>query len=165
MRRPEEKDDEILVDRMPPEAAPFVEQLTKELRGFADTALQESGARRYFLARGIEFAVIFVDHGRAMADVLAPRPGGTSGSASRGLRERVHAGAHREGWVLVPLESEEDIRAAVELARLGYRDILGEPPSPAVRSERPLESFGPAAGRGGSPPGAKRGSPKRSSKR
>jgi hypothetical protein len=142
VRRPEEKDEEVLVDRMPRKARPFVDRLSKELLAFAGTTLQESGARRYFLARGVEFAVVFVDHGRAMADVLAPRPGGASGGAARGLRERMHAGAHREGWVMVPLETDEDVRAAVELARLGYEEVMGEAPSPAVRKERPLESFG-----------------------
>jgi hypothetical protein len=146
MRRPEEKDEEVLVDRMPRKARPFVEKLTAELLEFSETTVQESGARRYFLARGVEFAVIFVDHGRAMADVLAPRPGGTSGSKSRGLSDRVHAGAHREGWVMVPLEADDDVRAATELARMGYEELMGRAPSPAVRRERPLESFGKAAG-------------------
>lgn len=144
MRRPEEKDEEVLVDRMPKQARPLVEALTEELLGLADTSLEEAGARRYFRARGVEFVVLFVDHGRAMADILAPRPGGTSGSRTRGLGERVHAGRHREGWVLVPIEGEEDVKAAVELARMGYEDVLGEAPGPAVRKERPLESFGGA---------------------
>jgi len=152
---------------MPAKARPLVEQLTRQLLEFADTAVQEGGARRYFLARGVEFAVIFVDHGRAMADVLAPRPGGTSGASPRGLARRVHAGAHREGWVLVPLEADEDVRAAVELARMGYEDILGEAPGAAVRKERPLESFAPPAADRRQPRGrrtAPKGAPRRAAK-
>jgi hypothetical protein len=159
VRRPEEKDEEVLVDRMPKKARPFVDRLTQQLLAFADTTVQEAGARRYFLARGVEYAVIFVDHGRAMADVLAPRPGGTSGTQAHGLRARVHAGAHREGWVLVPLEADEDVRAAVELARMGYEDVLGEAPSPAVRKERPLESFAAAAQAGERKGAARRDKP------
>lgn len=140
---------------MPKKALPLVEQLTKELLGFAETALEEGGARRYFRAKGVELAVIFVDHGRLMADILAPRPGGTSGAGARGLAERVHAGRHREGWVLVPIEGEEDVKAAVELARMGYEDILGQAPAPAVRKERPLESF--AAGSSKRRPSGRRG--------
>lgn len=141
MHRPEDKDEEITVVRIPAKARPFVEELTKRLLEFAETTVEEQRGRRYVLARGVEFATIFVDHGRAMADVRAPRPGSVSASSVSSLRHRMHEGAHREGWVMVPLETREDVAAAVELARMGYEEVLGLAPAPAVRKERPLESF------------------------
>ena len=161
MKRPAEKDEEFEPSLADPAARARVEALTERLLSLAETTSKEEDNRRYFFARGHEFAAILSDHGRALVDIRAPRPGQRAASTPA-LRARMREGAHREGWVLVTLETEDDIRAAEELARLGYEEVLGLAPTVAVRKERPLESFGPggAPGKGGK----KKASPARTKK-
>lgn len=140
MKRPSDKDEELETALQDPQARARVERLTERLLSFAETTSKEEDNRRYFFARGHEFAVVMVDHGRALVDIRAPRPG-TLSQDHPSLRQRMHEGAHREGWVLVPLETEDDIRAAEEIARMGYEEVLGMAPTIAVRKERPLEAF------------------------
>jgi len=161
LKRPAEKDEEFEPSLADPAARARVEALTERLLALSETTSKEEDNRRYFFARGHEFAAILSDHGRALVDVRAPRPG-LRGGSTPALRERMREGAHREGWVLVPLDTEEDIRAAEEIARLGYEEVLGLAPTVAVRKERPLESFGP----GRAPPkgGKKKAAPARAKK-
>lgn len=144
MKRPSDKDEEFEPRLTDPAARVRVEALTQHLLAFAETTSKEEDNRRYFFARGHEFAAILVDHGKALVDVRAPRPG-SSRDPGTGLRERMHQGAHREGWVLVPLDTDDDIRAAEKMAVLAYEEVLGAAPTVAVRVERPLESFGAPA--------------------
>lgn len=141
VKRPSEKDEEFEVAQVDAKSRELIEAVTKQLLSFAETTSQEEDHRRYFFARGHEFAAILIEHGRALVDVKAPRPGSVAVPRAGGLRQRMHEGAHREGWVLVPLETEEDVRAAVELASLGYEEVLGQAPTVAVRKERPLDFF------------------------
>jgi hypothetical protein len=145
MKRPSDKDEEFEPRLVDPAARARVEALTQRLLSFAETTSKEEDNRRYFFARGHEFAAIIVEHGKALVDVRAPRPG-SQREGGTGLRERMHQGAHREGWVLVPLDTEDDIRAAEKMAVLAYEEVLGMAPTIAVRTERPLESFAGAAG-------------------
>ena len=144
MKRPSDKDEELEPRLADPAARARVETLTERLLSFAETTSKDEDNHRYFFARGHEFATIFADHGKAMVDVRGPRPGSQQ-AGGVGLRERVHQGAHREGWVLVPLDAEDDIKAAEKLAVLGYEEVMGMAPTIAVRKERPLESFAGAA--------------------
>lgn len=147
MKRPSDKDEELEPRLTDPSARARVEALTQRLLSFAETTSKDEDNHRYFFARGHEFATIFADHGKAMVDVRGPRPG-SQREGGTGLRERMHQGAHREGWVLVPLDGEDDIRAAEKMAALAYEEVLGAAPTIAVRTERPLESFvGAAPGR------------------
>jgi hypothetical protein len=152
MKRPSEKDEEFEPQLADPAARARVETLTQRLLSFAETTSKEEDNRRYFFARGHEFAAIIIDHGKPLLDVRAPRPGSRS-EGPPALRERMRAGAHREGWVLVPIETEDDIRAAEQLAVLGYEEVFGTAPMIAVRKERPLESFtsGAAEAKGKAP--------------
>jgi hypothetical protein len=127
VKRPSEKDEEFEVAQVDATSRELIEAITKQLLSFAETTSQEEDHRRYFFARGHEFAAILIEHGRALVDVKAPRPGSVAVPRAGGLRQRMHEGAHREGWVLVPLETEEDVRAAVELASLGYEEVLAKP--------------------------------------
>lgn len=145
MKRPSDKDEEFELTLADPAARERVEKLTERLLSFAETTSKEEDNRRYFFARGHEFAAILVDHGRPLVDIRAPRPG-TRADGAASLRQRMREGAHREGWVLVPIETDEDIRAAEEIAGLGYEEVLGMAPTIAVRKERPLDAFdAPAA--------------------
>jgi len=141
VKRPSEKDEEVEWASVSPETRKLIEQVTERLLSFAETTVREDEGRRYFFARGNEFAAVVIQHGKAYADVRAPRPGSIGDSRVVGLKQRMREGAHREGWVYVPLETEEDVRAAVELAGLGYEEVVGSAPTIAVRRERPLESF------------------------
>ncbi len=161
VKRPSEKDEEFEPSIADPAARARVEALTERLLSLAETTSKEEDNRRYFFARGHEFAAILSDHGRALVDIRAPRPGQRGGSTPA-MRARMREGAHREGWVLVPIETEEDIRAAEELSRLGYEEVLGLAPTVAVRKERPLESFGGAEGPAKG--GKKKGAPPRAKK-
>jgi hypothetical protein len=145
MKRPSEKDEEFEPQLADPAARARVETLTQRLLSFAETTSKEEDNRRYFFARGHEFAAIIIDHGKPLLDVRAPRPGMRTEGGSA-LKERMRAGAHREGWVLVPIETDDDIRAAEQLAGLGYEEVFGTAPAIAVRKERPLESFTSGAG-------------------
>jgi hypothetical protein len=151
MKRPSDKDEELEPRLTDPAARARVETLTQRLLSFAETTSKDEDNRRYFFARGHEFAQIFADHGKALVDVRAPRPG-SQRDGGTGLRERMHQGAHREGWVLVPLDTDDDIRAAEKMAALAYEEVLGMAPTIAVRKERPLESFASAPrGKGKAP--------------
>ena len=141
MKRPSEKDEEVEWAGVPPATRKLIEQVTERLLSFAETTVREEEGRRYFFVRGNEFAAVVIQHGKAYADVRAPRPGSMGDSRVAGLKQRMREGAHREGWVYVPLETEEDVHAAVELAGLGYEEVVGSAPTVAVRKERPLESF------------------------
>jgi hypothetical protein len=141
MKRPAEKDEEFEVAQVPPGVRPLVDQITAKLLAYAETTSQEEDNRRYFFARGHEFAAILIEHGQALVDVKAPRPGSLAENRIGGLRQRMHEGAHREGWVLVPIETEDDVKAALELASLGYAEVLGQAPTVAVRKERRLDEF------------------------
>jgi len=155
MKRPSDKDEEFEPRLEDPAARARVEALTQQLLSFAETTSKEEENRRYFFARGHEFAAVIVEHGKALVDVRAPRPG-SQRDGGTGLRERMHQGAHREGWVLVPLDTEDDIRAAEKMAVLAYEEVLGMAPTIAVRKERPLETF--AAPSGGKEKPAKKSS-------
>ncbi len=143
MKRPSDKDEEFEPQLSDPAARGRIEALTERLLSLAETTSKEEDNRRYFFARGHEFAAILVEHGKALVDVQGPRPGSLA-EGGPGLRERLHQGAHREGWVLVPLDTDDDIRAAEKLAAIGFEEVLGVAPTVAVRKERPLESFGKA---------------------
>lgn len=155
MKRPSDKDEELEPRLSDPAARARVEALTQHLLSFAETTSKEEDNRRYFFARGHEFAAILSDHGKPLVDVRAPRPGSSRDTGS-GLRERMHQGAHREGWVLVPLEDEDDIRAAEKMAVLAYEEVLGNAPTVAVRKERPLESFAAPESKGKKASGPKK---------
>ncbi len=161
VKRPSDKDEEFEPSIADPSARARVEALTERLLSLAETTSKEEDNRRYFFARGHEFAAILSDHGRALVDIRAPRPG-QRGATTPTMRARMREGAHREGWVHVPLETEEDIHAAEELARLGYEEVLGLAPTVAVRKERPLESFG--AGQAPSKGEKKKGAPPKAKK-
>ena len=148
MRRPSDKDEEFEPRLADPAARARVDALTERLLSFAETTSKDEENRRYFFARGHEFAAVVVEHGKALVDVQAPRPG-SSRDTGVGLRDRLHQGAHREGWVLVPLDTDDDIRAAEKLAAIGYEQVIGSAPTVAVRKERPLETFAEAPKGGG----------------
>lgn len=141
MRRPEEKDEELELPALSTSARKLADKLEARLLEFAETTVKEEGNRRYYLARGHEFAVIAVDHGRPLVDVKVPRPGSIAGASALRMKRRLHEGAHREGWVYVPLDNEEDVRAALEFCRQGYEEVLGTAPTLAVRKEKPLTFF------------------------
>jgi luciferase-like monooxygenase len=156
VKRPSEKDEEVEWASVSPETRKLIELTTERLLAFAETTVREEEGRRYFFVRGHEFAAIVIQHGKALVDVRAPRPGSIGDSRVVGLKQLMHEGAHREGWVYVPLESEDDVRAVIELAGLGYEEIVGSAPTIAVRKERPLETFG-KAGASANAPKAKKG--------